>query len=243
MADLQEVDRGTGSASLPAAQAATSAAAPAPGRPPVRVLIADDHPVFLAGLRTLLGAMPDIEVVGEARTGGHAISAARRLRPDLVLMDVNMPEINGIQAIRAILAERPATAVLVLTMFDDDHTVLAAVRAGARGYFLKGAGHEDILRAVSAVSRGDAIFDANVSTQVFDYLTGSAPTQPFPELTDRELAVLRLIADGRSNSEIARELSLSVKTVRNYLSRIFAKLQVTHRAEAAVKARREGLGR
>jgi DNA-binding NarL/FixJ family response regulator len=220
-----------------------SAPAPVAGRSSVRVLLADDHPVFLAGLRTLLSAMPDIEVVGEAQTGGHAISAARRLRPDIVLMDVNMPEINGIEATRAIVAERPATAVLVLTMFDDEHTVLAAVRAGARGYFLKGAGREDILRAVTAVRRGDAIFDAHVSTRVFDYLSGAEPAQPFPELTDRERAVLRLIADGRSNSEIARELSLSVKTVRNYLSRVFAKLQVTHRAEAAVKARREGLGR
>lgn len=207
------------------------------------MLIADDHPVFLAGLRTLLEAMPHIEVVGEARTGGLAITAARQLRPDVVLMDVNLPDVNGIQATRAILADRPATAILVLTMFDDDHTVLAAVRAGARGYFLKGAGRDDIMRAVSAVSRGNAIFDSQITIRLFDYITGAAPAEPFPELTDRERAVLRLIADGRSNSEIARELSLSVKTVRNYLSRIFAKLHVAHRAEAAVKACREGLGR
>jgi DNA-binding NarL/FixJ family response regulator len=212
-------------------------------RRPVRVLIADDHPIFIAGLRTLLGTVPNIEVVGEARTGRHAVAEARQLRPDIVLMDVNMPEINGIQATRAILAERPATAILMLTMFEDDHTVLAAMRAGARGYFLKGAGHDDIVRAISAVIRGDAIFDAQVAAQVFDYLSGAAPAQPFPELTDRERAVLLLVAEGRSNSEIARELSLSIKTVRNYLSRIFAKLHVAHRAEAAVKARREGLGR
>jgi DNA-binding NarL/FixJ family response regulator len=209
----------------------------------MRILLADDHPIFLAGLRTLLDTVPQVDIIGEVRTGTAAVSAARQLRPDIVLMDVNMPELSGIEATRAILADRPSTAILVLTMFESDQTVLAAMRAGARGYFLKGAGHEDILRAINAVSRGEAIFDAPVATQVFDYLTGASPAEPFPELTDRERAVLQLVADGRSNSEIARELCLSIKTIRNYLSRIFAKLHVAHRAEAAVKARREGLGR
>jgi DNA-binding NarL/FixJ family response regulator len=211
---------------------------------PARVLIADDHPVFLAGLRYLLAAIDHVEVVGEARTGPAAVAAARRLRPDIVLMDVDIPELNGIAAMQAILADCPSAAVLVLTILEDDETIRAATFAGARGYLLKGAGLDDIRRAVDAVRRGDAIFGSHVASRLIDFLwRPAAPAVPLPDLTHRERAVLELVADGLSNAAIARELRLSTKTVRNYLSRIFAKLQVTHRAEAAVRARREGLGR
>jgi len=211
---------------------------------PARILIADDHPVFLAGLRHLLAAIDRVEVVGEAGTGTAAVAAARRLRPDIVLMDVDIPELNGIAATRAILADCPSAAVLVLTILEDDETIRAAMQAGARGYLLKGAGLDDISRAVDAVRRGDAIFGSHVASRLVDCVwRQKAPVVPLPDLTDRERAVLELVANGLSNAAIARELRLSTKTVRNYLSRIFAKLQVTHRAEAAVRARREGLGR
>lgn len=210
----------------------------------MRVLIADDHPVFRSGLRSMLEATLAAEVVGEADNGEQAVAAARQLRPDLVLMDVDMPTMNGIEATRTITTESPSVAVLVLTMFKDNETVVAAIRAGARGYLLKGAGPDDIVRAMDGVSRGDAVLGSGVASGVMDQLTRPPrETVPFPELTDRERAVLALVADGRGNAEIARELRLSIKTVRNYLSRIFTKLQVTHRAEAAVRARREGLGR
>jgi DNA-binding NarL/FixJ family response regulator len=209
----------------------------------MRVLLADDHPVFLAGLRSVLDAIPHAEIVGEATTGQGAVAAARRLSPDLVLMDVDLPGINGIEATQKIVTECAGTAVLVLTMLEDLATVLAAMRAGARGYLLKGAGLDDVARAIEAVSRGDAIFGATVAGAVLQQFSHPAgPPVPFPELTDRERAVLERVADGRNNAEIARDLRLSAKTVRNYLSRIFAKLQVSDRTEAAVRARREGLG-
>ena len=207
------------------------------------MLLADDHPVFLAGLRSMLGAIPNAEVVGEATTGQGAVAAARRLSPDLVLMDVDLPGINGIEATQKIVAEGTGTAVLVLSMLDDLATILAAMRAGARGYLLKGAGLHDVARAIEAVSKGDAIFGPSVASAVLQHLSQpTGPSVPFSELTDRERAVLEHVADGRNNTEIARNLGLSVKTVRNYLSRIFAKLQVTDRTEAAVRARRGGLG-
>jgi DNA-binding NarL/FixJ family response regulator len=210
----------------------------------MRLLLADDHPVFLEGLRTLLGGVPDADVVAEAHTGPAAVAEARRQRPDVVLMDVDLPGLDGIEATRQILAASPQTSVLILTMLGDDDTMVAAVRAGARGYLLKGAGRDDIARAIDAVGRGEAIFGPQVASRVFDVLARPAqPATPFPELTDRERAVLTLVAEGKTNLAIARELGLSVKTVRNYLSRIFAKLQVTHRTEAAVRARREGLAR
>jgi DNA-binding NarL/FixJ family response regulator len=210
--------------------------------PKVRVLIADDHPVFTAGLRMLLESLPTTEVVGEASTGKDALELARELIPDIVMMDVDMPQMNGIAATQAILAASPDSAVLILSIIEDLDTVLAAVRAGARGYLLKGAGMEEIAQAIGVISKGGAIFGCQVAQAVVDYITKPPPQiVPFPELTDRERDVLRLVADGQGNTVIARELSLSVKTVRNYLSRIFAKLQVTHRTEAAVRARREGL--
>jgi DNA-binding NarL/FixJ family response regulator len=213
-----------------------------PSEPIVRVLIADDHPVFSAGLRMLLDSIPGIQVVAEAATGKAALELARRLCPDIVLMDVDMPQLNGVAATQAIVAACPRSAVLMLSILEDLDTVLAAVRAGARGYLLKGAGLEEITQAIDVVSQGGAIFGRQVAGDVVEYITKPPPqTVPFPELTDRERDVLRLVADGQGNGAIARELSLSVKTVRNYLSRIFAKLQVTHRTEAAVRARREGL--
>jgi DNA-binding NarL/FixJ family response regulator len=208
-----------------------------------RVLIADDHPTFLAGLRTLLELIPGTEIVGEAKTGAAAIEAARRLGPDIVIMDIDMPTLSGIEATRVIRTECPGTAVLVLTMSKATDTIFAAMRAGARGYLLKGSGLDDITRAVAAVRGGGAVFGPEVAGEVVDHVTRpAADSVPFPELTDRERAVLELIADGRGNAEIARRLGLSIKTVRNYLSRIFVKLRVADRTEAAVRARREGLG-
>lgn len=208
----------------------------------VRVLIADDHPVFSAGLRMLLDSIAGIEVIAEAATGKAALDLARRLRPDIVLMDIDMPQMNGIAATQAIVAACPGSAVLILTIIEDIDTVRAALRAGAWGYLLKGAGLEEIAQAIDVVSHRGAIFGRQVASDVVGYMTKPPPqTVPFPELTDRERDVLRLVAEGHGNGAIAHELSLSVKTVRNYLSRIFAKLQVTHRAEAAVRARREGL--
>jgi DNA-binding NarL/FixJ family response regulator len=208
-----------------------------------RTLVVDDHPIFRAGLRSLLETVPSCDVVGEECTAPGAVTAARLLRPDLVLMDVDLPDGSGVEATKAIVCERPATVVLALTMLEDQATMLAMMRAGARGYLLKGAGFDEISKAVDAVRLGNTIFGREVADIVLDQLVHPRETAlPFPELTDRERAVLEMVADGRDNVAIARELHLSVKTVRNYLSRIFAKLQVAHRAEAAVRARREGLG-
>jgi DNA-binding NarL/FixJ family response regulator len=211
--------------------------------PIMRVLVTDDHPIFCAGLRMMLDAVPGIEIVGEAHTGRAAVEQARRLQPDIVLMDLEMPDMDGIAATRAIVEKCPKSAVLILTIVEDLDSVMAAIRAGARGYLLKGAGVDDIVRAVKAVGRGEAIFGRQIASQVVNHLTEwGVPQVPFPELTNREREVLRLVASGAGNAAIARELDLSIKTVRNYLSRIFVKLQVTHRTEAAVRARRAGLG-
>jgi len=213
------------------------------GESRLRVLVADDHPVFLDGIRLILDQISRVELVGEATTGVAAVEQARRLKPDLVLMDVNMPQMSGIEATRRIRSEHPATAVVILTMFADDDTLLAAMRAGALGYLLKGAPASEITLAIDLVGRGDAIFGKSVASRVIEYITDPPSRQyPFPELTDRERAVLDLVAEGLGNATIARRLGLSNKTVRNYMSRIFAKLQVTDRAAAAVRARRAGLG-
>ncbi len=209
----------------------------------IRVLIADDHPVFRFGLRALLQGEPDVEVVGEATTGLEAVKMALERQPDVVLMDLNMPEINGIEATRRIRDENPKIAVLVLTMFDDD-TVFSAMRAGARGYLLKGAEGEETLRAVRAVANGEAIFSPTIADRIMHYFA-HAPSQPslaaFPELTEREREVLTLIAQGLTNQAIAARLVLSEKTVRNHVSNIFSKLQVADRAEAIIRARDAGL--
>jgi DNA-binding NarL/FixJ family response regulator len=209
----------------------------------LRILLADDHPAFLAGLRSLLSGIPSAEVVGEAATGVAAIAEAHRLKPDVVLMDVSMPGVNGIEATKMIVARQQNTSVLILTMTHDNDSVLAALRAGARGYLLKGASLDDIRRAIEAVSSGDMIFGGPVARYVYEHLTRPPSQQvPFPDLTDRERAVLELVADGQGNAAIAHQLGLSIKTVRNYLSRIFNKLQVSDRTQASVRARRAGLG-
>jgi DNA-binding NarL/FixJ family response regulator len=210
---------------------------------PIRVLLVDDHPMFRDGLRFALGSVPGIDVVGDADSGISGIAQASQHQPDVVIMDVNMPDLNGIEATRRIVAESPHIGVLVLTMFDEDESVFQAMRAGARGYLLKGADQEDIVRAVQAVARGDAIFGPALAQRLIGYFaTGRRAAVPFAELTDREREVLELVARGRNNTEIARELFISGKTVRNHVSNVFAKLQVTDRAQAIVRAREAGLG-
>ena len=209
----------------------------------IRVVIADDHPVYLSGLRMLLDRIGEVEVVGEARTGTAALSEIYRLRPHLALVDVNMPGANGIEVTKTIATRCPDTAVIMLSMLEDRDTFLAAMRAGARGYLVKGASSEDIGQAIGTVRRGGVVFGSEVAVWALDYLNKPRESsKPFPDLTDRERAVLELVADGMGNASIARKLGLSIKTVRNYLSRIFAKLQIADRTEAAVQARRAGLG-
>ncbi len=210
----------------------------------VRVIIADDHPVFRFGLRTLLKADPAFEVVGEAVNGEEAIAKTSALHPDVILMDLNMPGVNGIEAIRRILADHPQVHILVLTMFDDDDSVFAAMRAGARGYLLKGAEGAETLQAIHVVSTGEAIFSPAIAqrlTQYFGAPRPPSPSQPFPDLTGREREVLSLIAQGYTNQAIAEKLVISPKTVRNYISAIFNKLQVTSRLEAILHAKDAGL--
>lgn len=210
-----------------------------------RVLIADDHEEFRRGLEALLAAAPAIEVVGTAGDGAMAVALALDLQPDVVLMDLHMPRVNGIDATAQIVQSSPHIGVLVLTMMEDEESVFAAVRAGARGYLLKGARRGEITRAVQAVGAGEVIFGPGIADRVMTYFAGarSRPTaDAFPDLTDRERVVLGLIAEGKENGEIARQLDLSVKTVRNHASNIFTKLQVAHRAQAIVKAREAGLG-
>lgn len=210
----------------------------------LRVLIADDHPLFRHGIRECLNLAPEIEVIGEATSGEDAIIQAERLHPDVILMDVNMPGVNGIEATSRILLSSPHIRILVVTMFEDDGTVFAAMRAGARGYILKDAEKENILRAIQAVGNGEAIFSPTIATRLIDFFAGQASTLPkeiFPSLTEREREILQLIARGQSNADIARELSLSPKTVYNYASNILNKLQVADRAQAIIRAREAGL--
>jgi DNA-binding NarL/FixJ family response regulator len=211
----------------------------------LRVLIADDHPVFRHGLRTLLGTTADIEVVGEATSGEEAIALAETLRPDAVLMDVKMPGLNGIEATRRLTQAVAGLRVLMVTMFEDDASVFAAMRAGARGYVLKDAEKDDLLRAIRAVGQGEAIFSPAIATRVLDYFANAGRTVPrdvFPMLTERERDILHLLAQNRSNAEIAQATGLSAKTVSNYVSSILAKLQVADRAQAILRAREAGLG-
>ena len=210
----------------------------------IQILIADDHPLFRFGLRALLEAEEGTAVIGEATTGEEAVNMAASLQPDVILMDINMPDMNGIEATRRILADNPDANILVLTMFDDD-TVFAAIRAGARGYLLKGSEGEETLRAIRAVAGGEAIFSPNIAARLVQHFANEPRTvaaSPFPDLTPRELEVLQLIAQGLTNNAIAEKLVLSPKTVRNQVSTIFSKLQVANRAEAIVRAREAGLG-
>lgn len=210
----------------------------------IRVLIADDHPIFRGGLRALLSSLPDMEVVGEATGGPEVVSLAASLQPDVILMDLKMPDLNGIEATRRILATNPHVRILVVSMLDDD-SVFAAIRAGARGYLMKEADQTEIIQAIQTVSRGGAIFSPGIARRLMEVFPATrAANLPadFPDLTEREREILNLIAQGISNPEIAERLVISLKTVRNHVSNIFSKLEVTDRAEAIVRARKAGLG-
>ncbi|MDT5043457.1 MAG: hypothetical protein QOE51_4442 [Actinoplanes sp.] len=211
----------------------------------IRVLIADDHPVFRHGLRTALSGVDGIDVVGEAADGAQAVAAAVKDQPDVVLMDLQMPGMTGIDAIQQLAREVPSAAVLVLSMFENDESLFTAIRAGARGYLVKGADEEQIVRAIRVVAAGDVVFGNGAGARALAYFA-AAPVagraaRPFPELTDRELEVLRELGTGASNADIARRLFLSDKTVRNYVTTILAKLQAEDRAQAAIRALQAGL--
>ena len=211
----------------------------------LRILVAEDHPLFRKGMISLLSSVPEFEVVGEAATGEEAVVRAADLQPDVILMDLQMPEVNGIEATRRILQESPSVRILIVTLFEDDDSVFMALRAGARGYVLKDADEEEMVHAIQAVSRGEAIFSPAIATRVLAYFAAPGPVAPpqvFPTLTDREREILNLIAQGHPNPAIARQLSLSTKTAGNYVSNIFTKLQVADRAQAIIRAREAGLG-
>jgi DNA-binding NarL/FixJ family response regulator len=211
----------------------------------VRIVLADDHPMFRYGLAAALANTPEIEIVGEAADGSELVTVVDQTMPDVVLTDLAMPGLNGASATRTVLARHPDIAVLVLTMHEDDEAMFGALRAGARGYLLKGANRNEIVRAVLAVASGEAVYGAPVARKIVDFFTGAQrqyTAQVFPELTDREREVLDLVASGHGNHEIARRLVLSEKTVRNHVSAIIFKLRVRDRAAAVAKARDAGLG-
>ena len=211
---------------------------------PLRILIADDHPLFRHGLRTLLAAQPDAAVVGETTTGEETIALAEAAQPDVILMDIKMPGVNGIEATRRVLAASPHIRILIVTMFEDDASVFAAMRAGARGYVLKDAEKEDLVRAIRAVGRGEAIFSPTIAARVIEFFAApqrAAPREVFPTLTEREREILGLLVQRHTNAEIAGALGLTTKTVSNYVSNILGKLQVADRAEAILRARAAGL--
>lgn len=211
---------------------------------PIRVVVVDDHPMFRAGLRTLVEESPRLTLVGEAENGEDAVVLGRREVPDVVLMDVKMPGTSGVEATRALTGTHPGVGVLMLTMLEDDTSVFAAMRAGARGYILKGSAPEDIVRAVVAVASGEVIFGAALARRMTHFFTAgrSGEPHPFPELTTRERDVLERMTAGEPNAVIATTLGLTEKTVRNNVSAIFAKLLVADRSAAIVKARDAGLG-
>lgn len=217
---------------------------------PIKVLIADDHAFYREGVRVFLNNSFDVDVVGEASNGDEAIAMTEELQPDVILMDLKMPGTNGIEATRRIYGTHPKSRVLVLTMFDDDDSVFAAMRAGARGYLLKDADKDEVVRAIVAVERGEAIFSPAIAQRMIQYFSAapskaSHQNQPgeFAVLTERELEILDLIAQGHNNLVIANKLSLSIKTVQNYVSSILTKLQVADRAQAIVRAREAGFGK
>ena len=211
-----------------------------------RVLVADDHNLFRYGIKAMLANAEGFEVVGEAASGEEVVEKVAQTRPDIILMDIQMPGINGIEATRRVLEKYPSIGVVVVTMFEDDDSVFAAMRAGARGYVLKGADAEEVLKVVGAVAKGEAHFGPEIARRLMAYFSApkpAAPSEAFPELTAREAELLDLIARGLNNAEIAKRLYVSPKTVRNHVSNIFLKLQVADRAQAIVKAREAGLGR
>jgi DNA-binding NarL/FixJ family response regulator len=212
--------------------------------PQIRLLIADDHALFREGMRALLGATGDIAWVGEAATGEEAVRAAAELRPDIVLMDINLPGINGIEATRRILHAEAGVGVIMVTMLEGDASILAALRAGARGYVLKGANHQELLQAIRAVAGGQVLLGPAVAARMAQLLA-RAPQPgagPLPELSEREHEIMDLMARHYTNPEIAQQLGIAEKTIRNHVSNIFNKLQVADRAQAIAKAREAGLG-
>lgn len=211
----------------------------------IRVVVADDHPIVRAGLTALLSSLPGVEVVGVAATGRGAVKEIVMTRPDVAVLDLQMPDLDGFAATRELARAAPAVAVLVLTMFDDDDSVFAAMRAGARGYLVKGAEQEEIARAIRAVASGEAIFGPGVAQRVLGFFSAPPPAaaEPFPQLTPREREILDLLAAGLANAAIAHQLGVAAKTVANSVSSIFTKLRVADRAQAIVRARDAGLGR
>jgi DNA-binding NarL/FixJ family response regulator len=208
------------------------------------ILIADDHPLFRKGMRTLLESMTDIEVIGEAKSGPEAVIMAMAQQPDVVLMDLQMPEGGGLAATRELSKGSPNIRILIVTLFEDDESIFTALRAGARGYILKDAEEAEMMRAIRAVGEGEAIFSPSIATRLMDYFATTrnlVPQEVFPELTEREREILTLIARGASNADIAQELTISLKTVRNHVSNIYNKLQVADRAQAVIRAREAGL--
>jgi DNA-binding NarL/FixJ family response regulator len=217
---------------------------------PIRVLIVDDHVLFREGVRAILKPVSDIEIVGEAGTGREALTLASDLKPDVILMDIQMPDLNGVEATRRILETQPDTGIIIVTMLEDDDSLFSAMRAGARGYVLKGADKAEMLKSIRAVAGGEALFGPAIADRLLHFFQdeGKHPKSesasiPFPELTVRECEVLACIARGDTNPEIAEQLSISLKTVRNHVSNIFTKLQVVNRAQAAIRARDAGLGK
>lgn len=210
----------------------------------IRIIIVDDHTLFRNGLVSLLNSLPGLKVIAAVENGHQAIKSANDLQPDVILMDIQMEGINGIEATRQIVQTSPHIGVIVVTMFDDDDSVFSAMRAGARGYILKGADQEDVLRAIHTVAKGEAIFGPSIATRLMNFFNQpNKPVSPaFPDLTDREREVLDLIAQGLTNSDISSKLFISIKTVRNHVSNIFNKLQVSDRVQAAIRAREAGLG-
>lgn len=210
----------------------------------IRVALADDHAIFLDALRALLDSVPDVEVVGSAASGEELLDVAARSRPDVALVDIHMAGIDGIEAARGLALRSPGTRVVMLTMIDEPRLIAAAMRAGARGYVVKGADQEEVLRVIRAVAAGEVLFGTAVADHILQQLSHEGRVEhPFPDLTEREREILELIARGRTNAQIAAELHLSVRTVRNYASAVFRKLQVQDRTEAMLRARDAGLGR
>lgn len=210
----------------------------------IRILIADDHPLFREGLRVLLDVVPGVELVGEACDGADVIARASELNPDVILMDIGLPRLNGIEATRQILRVHPSINILMVTMYEDDGSVFAAMRAGARGYVLKGADQGEVEMAIQIVNSGGVIFSPTIAHRVMHFFATYQPVtaQIFPELTGREREILHLLAKGYNNATIAQRLIVSPKTVRNLVSSILSKLQVTDRAEAMIRAREAGMG-
>jgi DNA-binding NarL/FixJ family response regulator len=212
----------------------------------MRILLVEDHPMFREGLARMLESVEEFEVVGAAVTGEEAVQLAQRLRPNIILMDLNLPKMSGIEATKQIIQKHPETGILVLTMYDDDSSVFAAMRAGARGYLLKEANRNEIIRAIQAVGDGEAIFSPSIARRMMYYFEAKskqAQVDVFPQLTEREREVLDYIARGENNAEIASVLVLNQKTIRNHVSNILSKLHASDRSHAIIMAREAGLGK